>query len=257
MSGLGLDQFGPGMSDMLEKMMPAKQRRRKMTVAQALRHHEDTAVEALLDQDAIIGESIRRAEEDGIIFIDEIDKIAMGEGKGSGPDVSRQGVQRDLLPIVEGSVINTRHGPVKTDHVLFIAAGAFHVAKVSDLMPELQGRFPIRVELSDLTKDDFVRILTEPENSDETDRRLLSTEQVERTCSPRKPSKPLPRSPGVNRQEPEHRRPPAQFHRRKSLRRTLLHHHPNTGEKHAITGRMVKGRLTKITNEDDRSKYLL
>ncbi len=166
MSGMGLDQFGPGMSDMLEKMMPSKQRQRKMAVAAALRHLEETAIESLLDQDAIIGEAVRRAEEDGIIFIDEVDKIAMGEkNKGSDAGVSRQGVQRDLLPIVEGSVINTRHGAVKTDHILFIAAGAFHVAKVSDLMPELQGRFPIRVELEPLTRKDFVHILADKENA--------------------------------------------------------------------------------------------
>ncbi len=166
MSGMGLDQFGPGMSDMLEKMMPGKQRQRKMAVAAALRHLEETAIESLLDQDAIIGEAVRRAEEDGIIFIDEIDKIAMNEGgKGGDAGVSRQGVQRDLLPIVEGSVINTRHGAVKTDHILFIAAGAFHVAKVGDLMPELQGRFPIRVELEPLTRKDFVHILADKENA--------------------------------------------------------------------------------------------
>jgi len=123
---------------------------------------------------------VRRAEEDGIIFIDEIDKIAMGEGKGSDPGVSRQGVQRDLLPIVEGSVINTRHGPVKTDHVLFIAAGAFHVAKVGDLMPELQGRFPIRVELEPLTRNDFVRILSEKENAlPEQQKSLLKAEGLD------------------------------------------------------------------------------
>lgn len=184
LSGLGLDQFGPGMADAFEKMMPSKQRRRKMTVAQALRHMEDTAVDAMIDQDAIIAEAVRRAEEDGIIFIDEIDKIAMGSnGKGGGgPDVSRSGVQRDLLPIVEGSVINTRHGPVKTDHVLFIAAGAFHVAKVSDLMPELQGRFPIRVELEPLTKADFVRILSEKENAlPQQQQALLKAEGLEIT----------------------------------------------------------------------------
>src|SRR6185369_10929643 len=118
----------------------------------------------LLDVDAVSKEAIRRVEQSGIVFIDEIDKIATREGVG-GPDVSRQGVQRDLLPIVEGSTVNTKHGMVRTDHILFIASGAFHVAKPSDLIPEFQGRFPIRVELDALTRDDFVRILTEPRNA--------------------------------------------------------------------------------------------
>jgi ATP-dependent HslUV protease ATP-binding subunit HslU len=121
----------------------------------------------LIDMDEVKEEAIRKAEDAGIIFIDEIDKIASGAGKkgGSGPDVSREGVQRDLLPIVEGSTVNTKHGVINTDHVLFIAAGAFHISKPSDLIPELQGRFPIRVELDNLTKDDFVRILKEPKNA--------------------------------------------------------------------------------------------
>jgi ATP-dependent HslUV protease ATP-binding subunit HslU len=121
----------------------------------------------LIDMDEVKEEAIRKAEDAGIIFIDEIDKIASGSGKkgGSGPDVSREGVQRDLLPIVEGSTVNTKYGVIKTDHVLFVAAGAFHTAKPSDLIPELQGRFPIRVELTNLTREDFVRILKEPKNA--------------------------------------------------------------------------------------------
>jgi ATP-dependent HslUV protease ATP-binding subunit HslU len=115
--------------------------------------------------EAVRGEAVRRVEQTGIVFIDEIDKVASGPGARSGPDVSREGVQRDLLPIVEGSTVQTKHGPVRTDHVLFVAAGAFHAAKPSDLIPELQGRFPIRVELASLSQQDFVRILTEPRNS--------------------------------------------------------------------------------------------
>ena len=141
-------------------------KRRKVRVPEALDLLAKDEAEKLIDQDAVTREAISRAENAGIIFIDEIDKVAgSSSGGGHGPDVSREGVQRDLLPIVEGSTVTTKYGPVKTDHVLFIAAGAFHVSKPSDLIPELQGRFPIRVELESLSGDDFVRILTQPENA--------------------------------------------------------------------------------------------
>ena len=168
-ANMGLEQMEPEMASMLEKMVPEQQRRRKVTVREARRILAEQETEQLLDREKITSEAISRAQNDGIIFLDEIDKIAVGSGDGAGggrgPDVSRQGVQRDLLPIVEGSAVNTRHGVVHTDHILFVAAGAFHLASPSDLMPELQGRFPIRVELSPLTRDDFVRILREPDNS--------------------------------------------------------------------------------------------
>ncbi len=160
----GMEEMGINFKDMLGNLMPKRRRRVPMKVAEALAMLEREEAEKLIDKDAIKREALRRVQDGGIVFLDEIDKIAGRESK-QGPDVSREGVQRDLLPIVEGSTVNTKHGPVKTDHILFIAAGAFHVAKPSDLIPELQGRFPIRVELSALTKDDFVRILTEPENS--------------------------------------------------------------------------------------------
>jgi len=150
--------------NMFEKMLPSKRETRKLTVRDARKLLFTQEAEKLVDRDKITRLAVNRLEQQGIIFIDEIDKVA-GSDKANGPDVSRQGVQRDLLPIVEGSTVITKHGPVKTDYVLFIAAGAFHSSKPSDLMPELQGRFPIRVELSDLTKDDFVRILTEPQNA--------------------------------------------------------------------------------------------
>lgn len=155
------------LQEMLNGMMPKKQKKRKVTVSEARRLLLDEEVQKLIDMDEVKDEALRRAEESGIIFIDEIDKIASGgkKGGGGGPDVSREGVQRDLLPIVEGSTVNTKYGAINTDHVLFIAAGAFHVAKPSDLIPELQGRFPIRVELDNLTKDDFIRILSEPRNA--------------------------------------------------------------------------------------------
>ncbi len=153
------------LQEMINGMMPKKAKKRKVTVAEARRILLEEEAARLIDMDEVKEEALRKAENTGIIFIDEIDKIASGHGKGGGPDVSREGVQRDLLPIVEGSTVNTKHGVIKTDHVLFIAAGAFHISKPSDLIPELQGRFPIRVELNSLTKEDFVRILKEPKTA--------------------------------------------------------------------------------------------
>lgn len=172
-ANMGLEQMDPSMADMFEKMIPEQNKRKRVRVEDARRILIEEETDKLLDEDKIVAEAVERTQDSGIIFLDEIDKIATpgssaggGSGGGSGgPEVSRQGVQRDLLPIVEGSAVNTRYGVVHTDHILFIAAGAFHFAKVSDLMPELQGRFPIRVELSPLTKGDFVRILTEPQGA--------------------------------------------------------------------------------------------
>lgn len=152
------------LGDMMGNMMPKKTKLRRVKVREARKILEQEEADKLIDQDAVQEEAIRRAEQDGIVFIDEIDKIA-GRRGGSGPDVSREGVQRDILPIVEGSTVNTKYGPVKTDYMLFIAAGAFHVAKVSDLIPELQGRFPVHVQLKSLTREDFQRILTQPDNA--------------------------------------------------------------------------------------------
>ncbi|NML67492.1 ATP-dependent protease ATPase subunit HslU [Hymenobacter sp. RP-2-7] len=168
MGAPGMDEATmSGLQDMLGAMLPKKQKKRKVTVAEARRVLLDEEAAKLVDMDEIKEEAVRQAENSGIIFIDEIDKVATGSGSGKsgGPDVSRQGVQRDLLPIVEGSAVNTKYGIVNTDHILFIAAGAFHVSKPSDLIPELQGRFPIRVELQSLTKDDFYRILKDPKNA--------------------------------------------------------------------------------------------
>ena len=174
-SGPNVGMVGAGMMDevsmmnlqeMLSGMMPKKARKRKVTIAEARRILMEEEAAKLIDMDEVKEEAITRAENSGIIFIDEIDKIASGSKKGGGgPDVSREGVQRDLLPIVEGSTVNTKHGVIKTDHVLFIAAGAFHISKPSDLIPELQGRFPIRVELTNLSREDFIQILSEPKNA--------------------------------------------------------------------------------------------
>ena len=177
-SGTGMEEMVLNLKDMLPQG-GRKTKRRRLSVPEALDALTDEEAAKLIDTDRLQKDAIRRAEQAGIIFIDEIDKVAGREGGGHGPDVSREGVQRDLLPIVEGSTVSTKYGPLKTDHVLFIAAGAFHVAKPKDMIPELQGRFPIRVELESLTDGDFVRILTEPENAlTKQYTALLATENI-------------------------------------------------------------------------------
>jgi ATP-dependent HslUV protease ATP-binding subunit HslU len=160
----GMEDMEHNLREMLGGMMPGRKKDRRMKISEALKFLENEEAQKLIDMEEVTKEAISRTEQSGIVFLDEIDKIA-GKEKHQGPDISREGVQRDLLPIVEGCTVNTKHGLVKTDHILFIAAGAFHVAKPSDLIPELQGRFPIRVELEPLTKEDLIRILTEPKNA--------------------------------------------------------------------------------------------
>ena len=168
------------LQEMLNGMMPKKTKKRKVTIAEARKMLLEEESAKLIDMDEVKVEAIKKAENTGIIFIDEIDKIAAASKKGGGPDISREGVQRDLLPIVEGCSVTTKYGVVRTDHILFIAAGAFHVAKPSDMIPELQGRFPIRVELENLTKDDFFRILKEPKNAlSKQYEALFASEEVE------------------------------------------------------------------------------
>src|SRR4051812_4203246 len=174
----GVEEMGINMKDMLGNLFQGRTKRRKMRVDEAMEYLMQEEEERLIDMDQVARAAIERVENSGIIFLDEIDKIA-GRESGHGPDVSREGVQRDILPIVEGTTVNTRYGMVRTDHILFIAAGAFHVSKPSDLIPELQGRFPIRVELESLTLDDFKRILTEPKNAlIKQYRALMETEGV-------------------------------------------------------------------------------
>lgn len=163
-TGQGTEELGINLKDMFGGMLPTRKKKRRVSVAEARRLLTAEEAQKLIDHDQAVAEAIRRVEQDGIVFLDELDKVA-GRDAGHGPDVSREGVQRDILPIVEGSTVMTKYGPVRTNHVLFIAAGAFHVAKPSDLIPELQGRFPIRVELDPLTRADLRRILSEPENS--------------------------------------------------------------------------------------------
>jgi ATP-dependent HslUV protease ATP-binding subunit HslU len=165
MGPMGMDDMN--MQDIFNNILPKKSKKRKLKVSEARVLLQQEEAQKMIDMEAVTKEALKRVENSGIVFVDEIDKVASrgGASSGSGPEVSREGVQRDLLPIVEGSTVNTKHGVVKTDHVLFIASGAFHVAKPSDLIPELQGRFPIRVELQSLTEEDFVKILTIPENA--------------------------------------------------------------------------------------------
>lgn len=165
-SNMGLDQMGPEFEQFLERVMPPRSRRRRLPLSEALELMTQQEVDRLIDQDVLHQSAIRRCEESGMVFLDELDKICgSGLTDGVGPEVSRSGVQRDLLPLVEGTSVSTRYGMVRTDHILFVAAGAFTQSRPSDLMPELQGRFPLRVELNDLSADDYYRILTEPENA--------------------------------------------------------------------------------------------
>lgn len=176
----GSEDLGASFQDMLSNIMPKKSKTRRVPIPEALKIFEQEEAQKLVDMDGVVKEALRKVENSGIVFIDEIDKIASTGGEGHGPDVSREGVQKDLLPIVEGSTVMTKYGMVKTDHVLFIASGAFHTAKPSDLIPELQGRFPIRVELGSLNEEDFYKILTVPENAlIKQYTALLATEGVE------------------------------------------------------------------------------
>src|SRR3954451_3942865 len=177
-SNLGMENMDVDFQNMFERIMPKQAQQRQLTIREARRVLLDQETEALIDRQVVSEKAVELVENQGIIFLDELDKVC-GPSSGHGPDVSRQGVQRDLLPVVEGTTVNTRQGAVRTDHILFIAAGAFHASKPSDLMPELQGRFPIRVELTDLGREDFLRILTEPRHAiTKQYAELLATEGV-------------------------------------------------------------------------------
>jgi len=179
-SQAGMEEMVGNISDMFGSAFPKRTRKRRVKVPEALELLEEEEANKLIDSDKVIKEAIRRVENSGIVFIDEIDKVSSRESAGHGPDVSREGVQRDLLPIIEGSTVTTKYGAVHTEHILFIASGAFHVTKPSDLIPELQGRCPIRVELQALTTEDFIRILTEPENAlCKQYQALMATEGIE------------------------------------------------------------------------------
>lgn len=244
---------------MFEKMLPTKRETKKLTVKDARKLLFAQEAEKLIDKEKIHRTAIDRVEQSGIVFLDEIDKICGPDTKTSGgPDVSRQGVQRDLLPIVEGSTVITKYGPVKTDHILFVAAGAFHSSKPSDLMPELQGRFPIRVELQDLTKDDFVRILTQPQNAlTKQTIALMGTEGVDVTFTDDSVEVMAQIAYDVNRKTANigARRLYTILER---VFETISFDAPELPEKKVkITGDYVKQRLSEIVKDEDLSKFIL
>jgi ATP-dependent HslUV protease ATP-binding subunit HslU len=255
--GPGGDSAEFDFQGMIEKILPKNVSRRQMTVAEARRVLLEQETEAMINAEKVNAQAIELAENVGIIFVDEMDKVVATEG-GRGADVSRQGVQRDLLPIVEGTTVNTRYGYVKTDHVLFIAAGAFHKTKPSDLMPELQGRFPIRVELKDLTKDDFVRILTEPKSSlTKQYTALLKTEGVEVDFTPDAVDALASYSFDVN-QRTQNIGARRLYTILERLLEELSFEAPDMQMGHVeINAAYVKDRLDEVTKDEDLSKFIL
>ena len=256
---VGFDDMGMNIQELMSSMIPKKNKKKKSSIKDARRVMAQEEAQKLIDMDAVQREAIKRVQESGIVFIDEIDKIAGNSKGGHGPDVSREGVQRDLLPIVEGSTINTKYGPVKTDHVLFIASGAFHVAKPSDLIPELQGRFPIRVELKSLTEEDFIKILTIPQNAlIKQYAALLRTEGVEITFKSDAINEIARTAAMVNEQVEN-----IGARRLHTILTTLLEDilfdvPDKVKEKEfQITGQLVNERLDSIVKNRDLSKYIL
>lgn len=254
----GLDDLGINFQEIMGNMMPKKKKKRKTKISEARSIIAQEEAQKLIDMDAVQREAIERVQNSGIVFIDEIDKVA-GGGKSQGPDVSREGVQRDLLPIVEGSNVNTKYGVVKTDHILFIASGAFHVSKPSDLIPELQGRFPIRVELNSLTQEDFVKILTTPENALlKQYNAMLETEGVRLEFSDDAINEIARIATEVNEQVEN-----IGARRLHTILTTLLDDilfdvpDKIPSDKVAITAEVVKQKLDKIVKDRDLSKFIL
>jgi ATP-dependent HslUV protease ATP-binding subunit HslU len=256
-SPVGIEEMGLNMQDLFGGMMPKKRKKRRTTVAEARQILVGEEVSKLVDMDKVISEGIARTENLGIIFIDEIDKIVGSDG-GAGPDVSREGVQRDILPVIEGTSVTTKYGIVKSDHVLFVAAGAFHSAKPSDLIPELQGRFPIRVELDSLSAKDFVRILTEPRNAlVKQYTELLKADGLELSFAPAAIKEIASIADRVNRKMENigARRLHTVMN---TLLEDLLFDLPKPSiQKVEIDQKCVRNKLTKIIEDEDLSKYIL
>jgi len=257
MGGQGMEEMQDNLKEMLGNLLPQRTRRRKVKVHEARRILVQEEAEKLVDKEEVTSEAIARVENSGIVFLDEVDKIAGREG-GRGPDVSREGVQRDLLPIVEGSTVSTKHGLVRTDHILFIAAGAFHVAKPSDLIPELQGRFPLRVELTSLTERDFVRILTEPENAlTKQYTALLATEGVDLAFTPDAIEEIARIATTVN-EASENIGARRLYTIMERLLDEVSFEAPHMeGVRVEITAQQVKKQLTSIVTNQDLSRYIL
>ncbi len=255
--GHGMEEMQENLKEMLGNLLPQRTRRRKVKVLEARRILVQEEAEKLVDKEEVTSEAIARVENSGIVFLDEVDKIAGREG-ALGPDVSREGVQRDLLPIVEGSTVSTKYGLVRTDHILFIAAGAFHVAKPSDLIPELQGRFPLRVELQSLTDRDFVRILTEPENAlTKQYTALLATEGVELVFTPDAVEEIARIATTVN-EATENIGARRLYTIMERLLDEVSFEAPHMeGVRVEITGQQVARQLTNIVANQDLSRYIL
>ncbi len=257
-SPMGIEEMGMNLQDIFGGMMPKKMKKRKTTVPQALQIIAQQEAQKLIDMEEVIRDAKNRVENSGIVFLDEIDKIAGSNSGGHGPDVSREGVQRDLLPVVEGTSVATKYGVIKTDHILFIASGAFNVSKPSDLIPELQGRFPIRVELNSLTEKDFIRILTEPENAlIKQYTALLGTENVKLAFSKDAISE-IARIATLVNTKSENIGARRLHTIMSTLLEEILFNVPEIGSKDIkIDGKMVKEKLEAIIEDEDLSRYIL
>ncbi|MCK4558247.1 MAG: ATP-dependent protease ATPase subunit HslU [Calditrichia bacterium] len=257
-SPMGIEEMGMNLQDIFGGMMPKKMKKRKTTVPQALQIITQQEAQKLIDMEEVVRDAKNRVENSGIVFLDEIDKIAGSNSGGHGPDVSREGVQRDLLPVVEGTSVATKYGVIKSDHILFIASGAFNVSKPSDLIPELQGRFPIRVELNSLTEKDFIRILTEPENAlIKQYTALLGTESVKLEFSKDAISE-IARIATLVNTKSENIGARRLHTIMSTLLEEILFNLPEIGSKDIkIDGKMVKEKLEAIIEDEDLSKYIL
>ena len=256
-SNMGMENMDVDLQNMFEKIMPRNAQPRQMPIKEARKVLLEQETEALIDRHAVAEQAVELVENQGIIFLDEIDKVC-GPQAAHGPDVSRQGVQRDLLPVVEGTTVNTKSGPVKTDHILFIAAGAFHVSKPADLMPELQGRFPIRVELTDLGRDDFLRILTEPKHAlTKQYTELLRTEGVELEFSPDGVEALADMAYDLNRTAQNIGARRLHTILEKVVEEFSFEGPDLTEKRVVVNGAMVREKIGAITRQEDLSKYIL
>ena len=252
------DNMDMNIRDMLSNMMPKQSKRRRVSIEDARKILQQEEVSKLIDMEEVTREAVTRVEQSGIVFLDEIDKVASRRSHSQGPDISREGVQRDLLPIVEGSTVNTKYGPVQTDHILFIAAGAFHLSKPSDMIPELQGRFPIRVELHSLSKEDFVRILTEPKNALIVQyTALMKTEGVELEFTKDAIDTIAEIACQINEDSEN-----IGARRLHTVMEQLLEEVSFTapelkGQKISITPKYIQGRLSSLLKNQDLSRYIL